>query len=66
MQEVSEDGKQVAAKMTGAEIEARMRFYQSKGMWVEGIEMQRGLLKQARHFQNLKAQKQVSFSLLPD
>ena len=65
MQEASEDGKQVAAKMTGAEIEDRMRFYQSKEMWVESIEMQRGLLKQARQLEDMKGQKQVSFSLLP-
>jgi hypothetical protein len=57
-----EDGKQEAAKMTGAGVEARMRLYESKGMWAESIEMQRGLLKKARESEDTKDQIQV---LLP-
>jgi hypothetical protein len=32
-----EEGKQEASKMTAAGIEARMRIYESKGMWGESI-----------------------------
>jgi hypothetical protein len=61
-----EDVKQEAAKMTGAEIDARMLFYESKGMWVESIKMKRGLLKQARKSEDMKGQIQVFPQLLPD
>jgi hypothetical protein len=57
-----EDGKHEAAKMTGAGVEARMRLYESKGMWAESIQMQRGLLKRARVSEDTKDQIQV---LLP-
>jgi hypothetical protein len=57
-----ENGKQEAAKMTGAVIEARMRLYESKGMWAESIKMQRVLLKKARESEDTKDQIQV---LLP-
>ena len=66
MQEASEDDKQVAAKMTGAEIDARMLFYESKGMWVESFKMQRGLLKQTHKEEDMKGQIQVFPQLLPD
>jgi hypothetical protein len=42
-----------------ADLDDRMLFYESKGMWAESIKMQRGLLKQARKAEDMKGQIQV-------